>query len=234
MRIIDKNKDFYDYLQNPTDNIVFDRRDSFLLTKEIFCDNLRYSRCYQSRNCSHLMLLQICNTFWLFLINIIKTNDYGNVLDYEIDFINTWKDYDKKRVLINLNSISFDKLLLRIVNKQGFYRKESILSYFDEIKADIKHGNYRVDADFTKYTQFKNGKNYSYIYEEKHIPLLKACGLANYIDPVEIFCSFEEYFSLEKTSQEKTEALGTTNTDKIEMHGFDKKISFRGKSRQKV
>ena len=34
MRIIDKNHDFYDYLQDPTDNtIVFDRRGSFLLEK---------------------------------------------------------------------------------------------------------------------------------------------------------------------------------------------------------
>ena len=33
MRIIDKQHDFYDYLQDPTDRIVFDRRGSFLLTK---------------------------------------------------------------------------------------------------------------------------------------------------------------------------------------------------------
>ena len=44
MRIIDKQHDFYDYLQDPTDRIVFDRRGSFLLTKELFCEGLRYQR----------------------------------------------------------------------------------------------------------------------------------------------------------------------------------------------
>ena len=42
MRIIDKNTDFYDYWQNvyKDDTFTFDRRDSFLLTKEILCSNL--------------------------------------------------------------------------------------------------------------------------------------------------------------------------------------------------
>ena len=40
---------------------------------------------------------------------------------------------------------------------------------------------------------------------------------------------FEEYFALEKSSTERREPLGTTDIDKIESHGFDKKTSFRGK-----
>ena len=41
MRIIDKNHDFYDYLQDPTDNsIIFDRRGSFLLEKSHICDKI--------------------------------------------------------------------------------------------------------------------------------------------------------------------------------------------------
>ncbi|MCR4616974.1 MAG: hypothetical protein K5669_02170 [Lachnospiraceae bacterium] len=44
MRIIDKQRDFYDYLQDSSDRIVFDRRGSFLLTKEIFCEGLRYQK----------------------------------------------------------------------------------------------------------------------------------------------------------------------------------------------
>ena len=41
MRIIDKQHDFYDYLQDPTDRIVFDRRGSFLLTKKLFCNDIK-------------------------------------------------------------------------------------------------------------------------------------------------------------------------------------------------
>ena len=34
MKIIDNQYDYYDYLQSYTDPIVFDRRGSFLLTRE--------------------------------------------------------------------------------------------------------------------------------------------------------------------------------------------------------
>ena len=44
MRIIDKQHDFYDYLQDPTDRIVFDRRGAFLLTKKLFCNDIKYVR----------------------------------------------------------------------------------------------------------------------------------------------------------------------------------------------
>ena len=46
MRIIDNNTDYYDWLQNvyPDDSLVFDRRDSFLVTKEIFCNHLKVDK----------------------------------------------------------------------------------------------------------------------------------------------------------------------------------------------
>ena len=64
---------------------------------------------------------------------------------------------------------------------------------------------------------------------EKHIPLFKACGIADYIDPLDMFLTFEEYFSLEKSSIEKTESVGLTDIEKVGNHGFDTKTSFRGK-----
>ena len=63
---------------------------------------------------------------------------------------------------------------------------------------------------------------------KKHIPLLKAT-LSQLLDAHEVFMAFEEYFSLEKSSSERREPLGSTNNDKIESHGFDLKTSFRGK-----
>ena len=40
MRIIDKNTDYYDYLQNvyPDDSVVFDRTDSYILHKKDLCE----------------------------------------------------------------------------------------------------------------------------------------------------------------------------------------------------
>lgn len=228
MRIIDKNKDFYDYLQDQTDNIVFDRRDSFLLTKELFCEKLRTS-CYYNRSHSCLVLLQVCHSFWLFLIDIMKFDEYDKPLEYKVEFIYNWKDYQTQRVLIALNTISFG--LTYSSRGRNLYDKEYILSHIDDLTKAINYNDYHVDRDMTKYTQIRSGKNFNNIYTEKHIPLLKACGLAEYIDPLTIFLSFEEYWSLEKSSRERTDALGTTNTDKIEMHGFDKKTSFRGKNK---
>ena len=38
MRIIDKNKDFYDYLQYYDDDVVSDRRGSYILTNQDICE----------------------------------------------------------------------------------------------------------------------------------------------------------------------------------------------------
>ena len=40
MRIIDKLRDYYDYLQDPTDTLVFDRRNSYVVTKEDILNTL--------------------------------------------------------------------------------------------------------------------------------------------------------------------------------------------------
>ncbi len=76
IRIIDKNTDYYDYWQTvyPDSSIIFDRTDSFLLTKDIFCEHLhtvrnRY-RFTKGHKLYNLVLLQVCNTFWLFLVEI--------------------------------------------------------------------------------------------------------------------------------------------------------------------
>ena len=67
-------------------------------------------------------------------------------------------------------------------------------------------------------------------YSEKHISLLKSCGLASCIEPLDIYLAFEEYFSTEKTAAERTESAGLTDKERIENHGFDLKESFRGKN----
>ena len=68
---------------------------------------------------------------------------------------------------------------------------------------------------------------------EKHIPLLKSCGLASRINPLDIYLAFEEYFSQEKTASERSESVGLTDKERIENHGYDVKTSFRGKTERK-
>ena len=87
----------------------------------------------------------------------------------------------------------------------------------------LNNGDFRVRKNFNSHTIYR-GDNTNI---EKHIPLLKASGLANEIDPIDIFTSLEEYFSLEKQSKERTESVGITDKEKAENHGFDSKASFR-------
>ena len=108
------------------------------------------------------------------------------------------------------------------------YVYEKILARASDIKNAIIHGDYKVEQSMGTYTKVTSCKGRD-ITEKLHIPILKACGIGSIIDPLEMFCAIEEHFSLEKTASERTDAIGSTNDDKITMHGFDTKTSFRGK-----
>ena len=220
MRIIDKNTDFYDYVQGiiyDTD-IVFDRTDSFLLTKNILCNSISKKRFFyedDGKQC-HLLLLQVCNTFWLFSIKVLELDQFKNPVDYDIEFICAWKNYNKEKALIKLDVIYLYGIY--DIPKKISSKKNNIL--IQKINSNEYFTEYTIDR-FISYIGNKR--------VEKHIPLLKSCGLSKFIDPIEIFLSLREYFSSKKSDEERTEAIGTTNLDKIENHGFDIKTSFRGK-----
>ena len=227
MKIIDKNTDFYDYYQNiyKDDTFTFDRRDSFVLTKEILCDYLEAFTYLSFKNQKFIiplsykpnyLLLQICHTYWLFLINITKVNDYGRVKDYEIQLLANWENINKPRKLCSLEVIDF----------RYFYSIDGVRN--ENYIRDVNTNNYRTKREINKHIVYNGDKKV-----EKHIPLLKACGIADCIDALKVYLAFEEYFSLEKSSSERREPLNTTDIDRIERHGFDKKTSFRGKQNRK-
>lgn len=217
MRIIDKNHDFYDYLQSHTDTLVFDRRNSFLLTKEMVCEIWRYGYDRQHK----LLLLQCGSSFWLMLLTATKYDEsyFRRPIDYSIDLLDHWQNYNKQRKCISIASISCSYGMMR--------DKEKICSSVDKLRYAIDHNNYKTEYDLSRIVVTKDHK-IGYSRETRDIPLLKACGISKVIDPRSIFCAIEEYFSMEKTASERTEPLGVTNDDKIVMHGFDTKKSFRG------
>jgi hypothetical protein len=240
MRIIDKNTDFYDYLSNVyTDNtFTFDRSDSYLLTKEIMCEHLFirkfYSRYNKIKKHHNFVLMQICNTFWLFLVEITKTDEYDKVKDYKIELLTTWKNFNKSRELCKLDVISFPYWINgQLTEGSGFwvtgFDTEKINKKIDTLIQAIDNNDYKVESNLNSYIIYRENKN-DWDKTEKHIPILMACGIANCVEALDIYLSFEEYFSLEKSSAERREPIGTTNIDKIESHGFDKKTSFRGKA----
>lgn len=216
MRIVDKNYDYYDYLQDPTDIIVFDRRGSWELTREDMLYAIRYSVGYENY---HLALLQCGATFWLFHIEYKQD-------DYDLNFVTSWKNYNKPNALLEFNLIHPTELSFWLARKTNAMELGNVLKRAEDLKASIDHGEYRIYKRLNETYKYKDYKNT--LKKTKHvIPILKSCGVAAFVDPQEMFCAIEEYFSIEKTKAETTEPKGATNDDKIIMHGFDTKTSFR-------
>lgn len=224
MRIIDKNTDFYDYLQDSTDTIVFDRRNSFLLTKEFICKNIFYSGLHDSKY--RFILLQCGASFWLFLLTITKIDRNTFIKDYNLKLLISWKNYNKPNELLSINIINFGYYYKFYNYKKQDINIDLLEKNINDLKDAIDHNDFNKITNLSNLTEYKGYKG-SFKKETKTFPLLKACGMINLIDAQTLFCAIEEYFSIEKMKIETTEPKGVTNNDKIIMHGFDTKISFR-------
>jgi len=232
MRIIDTQHDFYDYLQDSTDTLVFDRRNSFLITKEYLCSSItsidtnRYTRrshYFYLVTTYKFLLLQCGATYWLILMNIIDYES-NRIKNYELELLSTWKNYNKPRTTIKLSEIEF---YTHYFNHNTEMHSE-ILNHIKDLQDAIDNNDIRREHILSVYKQSRDHKQ-GFIYETKDMPLLNACGIKDIVDPVDIFTAIEEHFSLEKTEAERIEPIGATNNDKIVIHGFDTKVSFRGK-----
>lgn len=225
MRILDKRTDFYDYLSNiyRDDTFTFDRTDSVDLTKNNICRYLTYGRSWGSeyREPYKFLLLQVCNTFWLFLVKITKFDDFGWAVKFEASLLSSWEDYNKKRVLCTLDLINFNvgetRAIKTYANKKYYIDENKVNKNLPILVNAIQRNDFVYSVNLLSALRIK-------------IPILKASGLASCIDPLDIYLAFEQYFSLEKQSEERTESRGLTNSEKITNHGFDTKKSFRGKT----
>ena len=229
MRIIDKKTDFYDYLQDSTDTIVFDRRQSVELTKELVCKDLRMN--YANHT---YMLLQCGYQYWLFLLTVTKKDSYDCPKDYSLQLLDTWKNYNAPSALISVKQIRILKYDFDCASP--FNRKDGFLEYLnssvDKLRAFINNNEYRIETSFDQNTIYRDHKG-GWTKMTLTIPLLKSSGFSAMINPVDVFYAIEEYFSAKKTASERTEPLGITNDDKISMHGFDTKTSFRGNNKKR-
>lgn len=202
MRIIDNKHDFYDYLQDSTDTIVFDRRNSYMLSKTDISRHFDFVR-YDRKAKYRFLLIQAGVTYWLFLIRIE---------DFYIIPICTWKNYNKPNRLIALDIITF---------RLSYYLKDNDDYSLDKIKRNTDKLISAIDNNEISTVNVITYPHYN------QIPIFASCGFGSYIDATEMFCAIEEYFSIEKTKSETTVAKGTTDKDKITTHGFDVKTSFR-------
>ena len=238
MRIIDKNTDFYDYLQGtfPDQDNVFDRTKSFMLSKEMLGSCL-------ARTEERLLLLRVGATNWLFLIDAHPSDkDYFScpaIVDFDAELITTWKNYDRPLKLVEMSLItpSFG-LRQHLVDSSRYL---DCLSFYLECKYDINRVKERIPDlqiainkdDFR--TKFNIISTAVYLSHNagKEIPILRGSGLAQLLDATDVFLAFDEYFSLQKQAQERTASIGITDKEKVINHGFDAKTSFRGKNKPK-
>ena len=238
MRIIDKNTDFYDYqaeiYQDNTN--IFDRTDSFLLTKQLMCQGLKTTDHWDT-SVNRWVLLQVCNDFWLFYVKLTKFEEYPYApglktpIDYDVTLVAEWTNYSKPRCLIKLHSIRLDYKILHLFSDYNLRQHHSdidltkVEKHKDVIIQSIDTNNFAANFNLG-HCEVRTNTGESVT---RHIPLLKASGLASFIDPLTIYIAFDEYFSAEKQAAERTESVGITDQEKIENHGFDTKSSFRGK-----
>ena len=211
MRIIDKQHDYYDYLQDPTDTIVFDRRGSFLLTREMFLNKVADTKYWRKAGDTYYVVMQCGATFWLFEVVVKESLD-----DYELKLLHHWKNYNKPRLVLNIVAIDF--------TYESKYWNISTEKYYNL----VDNNQYRIKRIVSLYTTYKDHKG-RWTGTDHEMPLLVACGVSELVPAQDIFTAIEEHFSMLKTESERTDPLGATNDDKITMHGFDTKTSFRGK-----
>lgn len=234
MRIIDKLQDYYDYLQDYEDTLVFDRRGSYLITKQDICDDI--ARVPFNENFT-FYLINCGATYWLLYAIKTKTDGKGafaKVLDFKLGIVATWKNYDNEFGLLKLEQIHINSIWEYQCTTYDYKKhirslnEDRVIARADDFKNAIIHKDYTPFHRYDIRTEWVHDKKGDIKVEKVAYPLLKACGISNLIEPEEMYHAIDEYFSLMKQASETTVAEGTTNDDKIVNHGFDKKTSFRG------
>ena len=177
-------------------------------------------------------LKELCEYF---NINFDLSIDKGKSFSYNINvFYPTYFGIQSKNFQFNPYELTFNEIISgEMTNKN----KNEI--NIEAKPTEILRNKYKLDVVFDTWS---NGKtitkpliresvglgNKTIIEKEIRVPILKATKIGTVVDPRDIFYSIEEYFSLEKSDSERIEPIGATNDDKIVMHGFDTKVSFRG------
>lgn len=205
MYIIDKNKDFYDYVSNiygVDKNIVYDRRGS-----EIIDDSLLVLLSGYRENG-----LKILNPKFFFLL------ETGNV-QYIFEVYNV--KFDKSTIPYTATEVSFRIAKIYRENKNLFVRPLTVMG----IHFDMNWTRKGVTMDFpSNVVELEKlvKKRYS---QYKQIPAILAnTKLTSLLDPFEVWKDIQTYIS--STGNDKDISTPMTEKQKVESHGFDEN-SFR-------
>ena len=218
MKIIDRNKDYYDYLQGiygMDELVVYDRRDSFPIdVSKPICDKGTFCRDYYNANFDRWFRREI-------LFDDEKRKEVSIFGSNSVARRRADAEEEKKReeALSKGHRIKTPKRPLRILEGK-------IMHFILEI------GFYDYYFEVERYIDDKDDKKlilkYALIDRDKEQliknPILYSTYIPKFIEPKEVWNNLYEYISsLRDVEFEDTR----TNDQHIESHGFDKKISFR-------
>ena len=231
MRILDKNKDFYDYLshtQIADDSVLFDRRDSIKLTKSQFLEGIqthaiqRYEidseirgktwKHYKHRQENPFFTIGILAGTNLFIVNLTslvfeeKTDENGkivkNLCDFSPKLVCTRKFYSHKLCALSI-----------------FDLEESWYDWRRRVFVNAK------DSEKTWQDANLSLVRFRPIFGKK-IPILCETKLPAIIRAEDVYRGIEEYLFSQKEECVQ-ESKNLSDAQKAVNHGFDAKTSFR-------
>jgi hypothetical protein len=204
MYILDKNHDFYDHftkIYGEDKSLTFDRRGSHILSDD---DIIRMSYRYHipSKKEKEFVLLEIGNKQYLIqLTNFIV--EENSVFPSEIE--------------------DCDMSIVRVFEDHKHYYNSPISIRGCDVDYHWHWGRgfdrgYKFDESFKEAI--------SKVYDNNiNLPILKKTKLTSLLDPQQVWIDLQTYFS--SLGNDKDISTPMTDVERAEIHGFDKKTSFR-------
>lgn len=200
MYIIDKNKDFYDYLSHiygVDKSITFDRRGSVNVDDLMIADKSMNYPNIQS-NSKTFVLLEVGYVQHLIKLFdfVIDEGMYERVISCSMELVRTFKDfkhYYDSPISIRGVDVAYN------------------WTYF-------KPRSYRFDRPFNEVVRRVYDKSID-------LPILKGTQVTSMLDAKEVWIELQTYLS--SLGNDKDVDLHMTDVEKAVNHGFDKKTSFR-------
>lgn len=235
MKIICKEKDFYDFVgrqaEYGTEDITFDRRDMWVIksgtvewdtdTVGVFVNSIlsgRYGKVVTEKDIG----LWLGNALYIFRISELENRYLPKTADgsFHLNPDFRWKaELLASRKLYNIKHdlpvefVDIDTNLYTSWGKFHTWKK------YEDAKKDRLINEYKEGHP-------ANWEIKPFFEGFKKIPILKNTWVPSFINPHEAYYAIEEWLISQHNDVDQ-ESEGLTDVDKAINHGFDKKASFR-------
>jgi hypothetical protein len=220
MYIIDKNKDYYDYLKGIygiDKTITYDRRGSVVLSEFSLLNQL--SNAYTLAKELHNLIstkhfvLEIGTVQYIFQTKITYKKDKFGINDAYIPVSGKYKIIG----ILKEHQHYFDKEISIVPFRLNFLNNHYYWDYW----------YYRNKNKEEKEIEIKTWSEVTDIQTDKIIvnPILTNTSIASFIPPMDIWIELNNYIS--SKYNDKIIEIVNTDKDKVINHGFDTKSSFR-------